>query len=259
MLVGTDANVYTLVQENGAWKIQTDDQPGARPAQPSLGAAASPTPVPAVTPVGPGQSSNWAGYSASGGTYTAVTGGWTVPTVSPDSSGADATWVGIGGVDTRDLIQAGTEATVQGGQVTYDAWLEMLPRPEEVVPLDVTAGDAVRVTIAQRADGKWQIVMEDMTTSYVYQITVTYASSRSSAEWIEEAPAVGRRSQAPLDDFGAVHFTDATTIVNGKRQTIKQAGGEPVSLYGRSSQPLAQPSVLGADGASFTVTRTGTP
>ncbi|HUZ03067.1 MAG TPA: G1 family glutamic endopeptidase [Thermomicrobiaceae bacterium] len=259
-LVGTDTNLYTLLQENGVWKIQTDDQPGARPAQPSPGGTVSPTPVPDVTPVNPGQSSNWAGYAATGGTFTAVTGSWTVPSVSPSSTAAaDATWVGIGGADTRDLIQAGTEATVAGGQVVYDAWLEMLPRSEQVLPLDVAAGDAVRVTITQQPDGRWQIVIEDTTTSYVYQISVTYASSRSSAEWIEEAPQVGRRSQAALDQFGTIHFTAATTIKDGKRQTIKQAGGESTSLYGRSAQPLAQPSVLGADGSSFSVTRIGAP
>ncbi|HET9014022.1 MAG TPA: G1 family glutamic endopeptidase [Thermomicrobiaceae bacterium] len=260
VLVGTDTNLYTLVKQQGAWKIQTDDQPGSRPAQPAPGSAAAPTPAPPVSPDIADQSSNWAGYSATGGTFTSITGNWTVPTVTPGSgSSADATWVGIGGANTRDLIQAGTEATVEGGQVTYDAWLELLPRSEDVVPMDVSAGDAVRVTVAEQSAGHWQIEIVDTTTSYDYKISVAYASSHSSAEWIEEAPAVGRRQQAALDDFGSVHFTNGTTVENGTRRTIKQAGGQATSLYGQSTAPLAQPSVLGADGASFTVTRTGAP
>src|SRR5579862_3178597 len=58
-------------------------------------------------------SSNWAGYAAQGGTFTGVTGTWTVPAPTADATttyatriAADATWVGIGGVSTRNLIQA---------------------------------------------------------------------------------------------------------------------------------------------------------
>src|SRR5580692_4075887 len=42
---------------------------------------------------------NWSGYVATDGTYTSVSGSWTVPTVTNASGDvADATWVGIGGV-----------------------------------------------------------------------------------------------------------------------------------------------------------------
>ena len=44
-----------------------------------------------------------------------------------------------------------------------------------------------------------------------YQTTLHYASSLSSAEWIEEAPSSGRRI-IPIDDFGTVQFTAAMTI-----------------------------------------------
>ena len=81
-----------------------------------------------VAPAAQGQSRNWAGFAATGGTFTAVSGAWTVPNVSAGSTpGADATWVGIGGVGTTDLIQAGTDSTVQGGRVVYTAWMETLP------------------------------------------------------------------------------------------------------------------------------------
>src|SRR5205807_743579 len=61
------------------------------------------------------RSSNWSGYVANGGSFTAVTATWVVPQVSATSTGADATWVGIGGLNSRDLIQAGTQASVGGG------------------------------------------------------------------------------------------------------------------------------------------------
>jgi hypothetical protein len=67
-----------------------------------------------------------------------------------------------------------------------------------------------------------------------------------------------------------VNFTGASTVEDGQQRTIQQAGGEPITMngssglgrFGRSGgfsqgdQVLAQPSALGADGASFSVTRT---
>src|SRR5688500_11049684 len=145
----TDRNDYSLVLESGAWKIQADVQGGALSG--ASGAAPAQT-QPDTTTTTPARitdtSSNWSGYVANGGTYTSVTGTWVVPQVSPTTTGADATWVGIGGVTGTDLIQAGTQATVTGdGSVTYSAWTEILPDYSRTAPLQVTSGDTVTVTI----------------------------------------------------------------------------------------------------------------
>ncbi|HEX2988104.1 MAG TPA: G1 family glutamic endopeptidase [Chloroflexota bacterium] len=277
----TNANVYTLVLQNGSWKIQDDQQPQSgnqgnptsptipnNPGNPGTGGVA---PVPPSTSVG--QSSNWAGYAATGGTFTAVSGNWTVPNVSAGSGStmsADATWVGIGGVNTTDLIQAGTQAIVQGGQVEYSAWWETLPQTPVTVPLDVNPGDNINVSITQQSSGTWLVVIHNLTTAQSFQKTVTYRSSLSSAEWVEEAPTAARGT-LPLDAFGTVNFTQGVALENGQQVTIKQANGQPISMYGssgigrrglygqpsgRSGGPLAQPSAIGADGSSFSVTRT---
>jgi hypothetical protein len=245
----TARNEYALVRQDGAWKIQTDDQPTAtRPAPqgrtaPGVPAAASST------------SSNWSGYSASGGTYTAVTGTWTVPNVSATQAGADATWVGIGGIDSNDLIQAGTQATVSGGEVAYEAWIEMLPSSSRPVSLSVNPGDSVTVTLTQKDAVNWTIAMKNNTTSQRYSTTVTYRSSNSSAEWVQEAPSVGRGT-IPLDDFGILSFSDATAVRDGKTLDLRALGAQAITMINGARQPLAQPSVIGADGTSFTVART---
>ena len=265
----TDTNVYTMVLQNGAWKVQDDQHPDTRQMQPPPGAATAgpspgtaPTPVGTIAPAGAGQSHsrNWAGYAATGGTFTAVSGTWTVPNVSAGRTpAADATWVGIGGVTSTDLIQAGTDATVQGGQVSYTAWVETLPRASQTVPLSISAGDKVSVSITQQPDGRWQILIRDATTGQSYQNNVAYASSRSSAEWVEESPSAGRRVLLPLDNFGTVTFTGATTVENGRQRSIKQAKGQAITMLNTSAQALARPSALGTDGASFSVTRTNAP
>src|SRR5205814_1904305 len=124
------------------------------------------TGTPGVVPGNPASSSssssNWSGYAASGGTFTSVTGTWTVPQVSSASAGADATWVGIGGMSSRDLIQAGTQATVTtNGGVRYEAWIEMLPQTSRTVALSVSAGDSVTVPNTAKSGNGWAIALKN--------------------------------------------------------------------------------------------------
>ena len=87
---------------------------------------------------------------------------------------------------------------------------------------------------------------------------MTYASSRSSAEWVQEAPSSGRGIM-PLDDFGTIRFTDGSAVRDGKTMGLSTLGATPVAMINRAGQAVAQPSTLGADGSSFTVTRTSAP
>lgn len=257
----TDRNDYTLLLEGGAWKIQADVQPSAQSVTPGAGILPGRT-QPDTTTTTPARisdtSSNWSGYVTSGGTYTSVTGTWIVPQVGATTTGADATWVGIGGVSGTDLIQAGTQATVVGGSVSYEAWIEMLPDSSRTVSLAVAPGDSVTVTITEQSSGEWLIAMTNNTTNSSYQRTVRYASSRSSAEWIQEAPSAGR-GIIPLDDFGSVRFTGGSAVRDGKALSLGALGATAVAMINRAGQVIAQPSTLGTDGSSFTVTRTSAP
>jgi peptidase A4-like protein len=255
----TNTNVYTMVLQNGSWKVQDDQHPNNQPSpstSPS-GATSPETPVaPADAATGQTPSRNWSGYVASGGTFTAVSGMWTVPNVSAGTSGMDATWIGIGGVDATDLIQAGTQATVESGQVVYSAIWETLPQAAQFVPLTIKAGDQMSVSITQQDSGAWQISIKDATSGQSWAKSVTYSSSLSSAEWIEEAPATGRFTILPLDSFGSVTFSSATTVENGQTRTIAQANAEPITMNNGTGQALAQASNIDASGTSFTVIRT---
>ena len=255
----TDRNDYALVLDSGAWKITADVQPSAQSVTPGSGTAPAQPDTSSTTPARISDtSSNWSGYVANGGTYTSVTGTWIVPQVGATTTGADATWVGIGGVSGTDLIQAGTQATVSGGSVSYDAWIEMLPQSSRTISLNVTAGDSVTVSITEQSSGQWLISMTNNTTKSSYQRTVTYASSRSSAEWVQEAPSSGR-GIIPLDDFGTVRFTDGSAVRDGKTMGLSALGATPVAMINRSGQAIAQPSTIGPDGSSFAVTRTSAP
>src|SRR5438093_1423884 len=80
------------------------------------------------TPTNKSNSYNWTKYATSTNNFTQVSNSWIIPTVtSADTFGADATWIGIGGVNTGDLIQTGTQTVNNSGNISYQTWYEMLP------------------------------------------------------------------------------------------------------------------------------------
>ncbi|TMC37423.1 MAG: hypothetical protein E6J24_00555 [Chloroflexi bacterium] len=251
----TARNEYALVLSDGTWRIESDDQATAT-RQPAP-ATSTDTGVPTAA-IASSTSSNWSGYAASGGKFTSVTATWTVPNVTATGSGADATWIGIGGLESRDLIQAGTQAMVGGGDVTYQAWIEMLPGSSRPVPLSVTGGDSVTVAITQTGASDWSIGMKNNTTGERYTTTVKYVSSNSSAEWVQEAPSVGR-GLVPLDNFGTLTFTSASAVRDGAKMDVRALDAHAITMINGARQAIATPSVIGADGASFSVTRTQAP
>jgi hypothetical protein len=206
-------------------------------------------------------SQNWSGYAATEGGYTSVSATWTVPDIGLSSAaGTDAAWVGIGGVRSPDLIQAGTQHTVlQNGAAQQEAWVELLPRAPETVPLTLDPGDTIRVSIDQQGPETWLIAFTNITRGQTYQVTKRYASSLSSAEWVEEAPSGGRRRTLPLDNFGTIRFSQAATVRDTQVLNLAQSGAHAITMITPAGLHLAEPSGLGADGESFSVTRTSTP
>ncbi|MFZ1075571.1 MAG: G1 family glutamic endopeptidase [Minisyncoccia bacterium] len=202
-----------------------------------------------------GTSRNWSGYVATNGTFTGVSGSWTVPAVAPsESAQADATWVGIGGVSSSDLIQIGTQAIAQSDGTSYEAWYELLPGTSIPISMQVNAGDVMSASILQQGTGSWLVSIHDNTNDQSFSTTLSYSSSLSSAEWIEEMPS-DQLGYIPLDSFGSVSFTGATAIKNGSGVTPADANAYSLTMIASANQALATTSSLGGDGSSFTVTR----
>src|ERR1700742_2665996 len=90
-------------------------------------------------------SANWAGYTATGAQFSKVSGSWTQPQASCDSSQGDAAfWVGLGGASqgSQGLGPTGTEVDCPSGQAVYSAWYELVPAaPVTFDNLKVSAGD----------------------------------------------------------------------------------------------------------------------
>jgi hypothetical protein len=126
------------------------------------------------------------------------------------------------------------------------------------VSLSVNPGDSVTVSITQKGALDWIISMKNNTTGGAYSTTVQYRSSNSSAEWVQEAPSVGRGT-VPLDDFGTLKWSAASAVRDGNTLTLGALGAQAITMINGSRQALAVPSVIASDGMSFSVTRTQAP
>lgn len=200
---------------------------------------------------------NWAGYISTGGTFTSVGGTWTVP--QPENSSnfsADATWIGIGGISSSDLIQTGTEAIISSsGQIIYQAWYELLPNTSQAAAITINPGDSITASITQTQTGQWAIMLTDNTNGQNFQTVVSYDSSLSSAEWIEEMPS-STGGFIPLDNFGTAKFYNGWAVKDGTTVNISESQAQTITMLNASNEILASPSAIGTDGGSFTVTRT---
>jgi hypothetical protein len=204
---------------------------------------------------------NWSGYVVTPSTpVTAVSSTFKVPAAALVPPGFAATWTGIGGFvpGSTDLIQAGiSEQSLPGVPVLgpqYFAWYELLPAGETQLTncsgdsnCTVTPGDQVSVDITEASGSNWNIKVADA-GKWSWTQTVQYASSRSSAEWILEAPTVVLQTlMAPV---GTVQFGPASKFTAGSTQTIAQGNPTTVVLSPGVINE-ATPSPLAADGQSF--------
>jgi hypothetical protein len=208
-------------------------------------------------------SSNWSGYAVNNpaGPVTEVTSTFVVPTAGLIPPGFGATWTGIGGYSSQDLIQAGVEEDslpLLGNQ--YFAWYELIPASE--TPLTdcyfdssctVHPGDSIYVRIQQIGATEWNVFMMDA-NHWIFSKNLDYTSTRSSAEWILEAPTVIVQSPTiSADNMVPFGPTSTYSINGGAPQSI--ASGNPtqidLSLEQLGLLTEATPSPLDRTGQSF--------
>ena len=212
----------------------------------------------------------WAGYALTepAGAVTAVSGAWTVPTVSPvGTSGADAKsciWVGIDGADTPTVEQVGTEQDVSNGKANYYCWWEMCStkgnQPQQFISnFSVSPGDRITASVQylQTAD-QFGLSIDDLTTGQSFSTmqasaaTQSPLATRTTAEWIVEDPT-NSTTQIPytLADFGTATFENARASIDGVSATINGFGQTPVQyrISGSTGNTSVEDLFASNDGA----------
>ncbi len=159
-------------------------------------------------------STNWAGYSATGGTFTSVSATWKQPAATCTSATAYSSfWVGLDGDGTNTVEQIGTDADCSGGKPVYYAWYEMYPKFPVNLSLTINPGDTVSAKVTTNGNGNFTLTIKDTTTGGSFTTTQKLRRAKlGSAEVIAEAPSSG--GVLPLANFGSVGFSAAT--VNGQ-------------------------------------------
>jgi hypothetical protein len=140
-------------------------------------------------------------------------------------AGLDAIWVGIGGADSPDLIQAGTQQQTTGaGRTQYSAWIETLPQASRTVPLAIYAGDSIAVSLSEQSRDNWLVSFTNNPTGQPYTDTVQYNSSNSSAECVEgqqqgdhDGRVGGHASSSGVHSISATRATTDGEVSAGKR------------------------------------------
>ncbi len=199
------------------------------------------SPVLGQLPVSEEPSTNWSGYVAGSGPYTAASGTFTVPSLSPGAPAQSlvSEWVGIdgAGAGVGSLVQAGvTELPDPTTSLGFDvfAWWEVLPaNSQPIMAMTVNPGDEVSVAISQVSGTSWEISVSDGTDGQSYSQEVAYNGPGASAEWIVEAPTDGQTNQQlPLAPYSpTVEFTDlsASGSSTAMSDVVMTQGGQQIS------------------------------
>ena len=214
-------------------------------------------------------SGNWSGYVDTGGTFSAVSAKWVVPTVTCSGTGNPVAvqWVGIDGWGSATVEQDGTETSCAGATPEYSAWYEMYgddsvnnnflytlsPGTYPVRPGDSMTGSV------QLSGDVWTLEVIDHTAGWTSSTVITdSAASAATAEVIVESPSScsGSCTEDALANFGAVTFTNAsvTSSTTGTGGSIISGTVEAVDCTDSSGVTMMSVGALSGGGTSFTDT-----
>jgi hypothetical protein len=210
---------------------------------------------------------NWSGYAVyqSGTTFTHAQGDWTQPAVAPGSCPKEKTqlssfFVGIDGYNSSSVEQIGTEADCIKGSPFYYAWYEMYPAPQVVLTgCALAPGVPVHAEVSYVSGSTFALTLTvNGINCSPGTVVAPGTPSRSSAEWIAEAPATGGHFW-PLTDFQSVAYANASVTGNGTSGVLGASSWSHDSIAmvdrGRPFDPTVKASSgpLNGTGNGFTI------
>lgn len=230
--------------------------------------AASGEPGTDVGSVYPSNNTTWAGYvdekssnywCGAEGTFVQATNHSTAN--GSGSGNAESSWVGLGGVNTYSLSQAGTAMNEKDA---YDAFFECLNQNYDMIrffnspsSIQISPGDTIYTYISyQSSNNLFNYYVADNTTGKAAQGLITPVSDSggvtfncydgSTAEWIDENPNV---SPHYLSDFGTVNWSGCEAETNS--QTWQAVSASTNYKY---DDGLTSVSALAGSGTAFSDT-----
>ncbi len=196
-------------------------------------------------------SQNWAGYEVTSHTYRSVSASWQVPEMVR-THGVAAQWIGLGGVNSHELVQTGTiEQQTGNSGPTADVFVEKLPNHAQNI-MSVPLGSQISASITPTGNNQWTLSVsaryngQTRSKSVTMDVSPRYAQGmETSAEWIFEDPANTQGSLYHLGKTKPVTFSH----VEANSQAVGSASA--LIMTGRMGQPRVEPTMM-KEGA-FTV------
>jgi Peptidase A4 family len=190
-----------------------------------------------------------------GQAFGACTGGW-------DYS---ASWVGIDGYGSNDVLQAGLEADAYCGgfslETNYSAWIEWAPASEmSISNFPVAPGDDLFVDVWHTSPTQGYAWFTNLTTNQYVDMGFTAPSGTlligNSAEWVVERPSLGTGSGsgslATLTNYVADAFWDCqASTENQVSYTPGSSGSLLVTMLDNDDNPISYPTLLGSTAILF--------
>lgn len=192
-------------------------------------------------------SNNWSGYAATGSTFNTISSSWIEPSVSCNSNGIVAFWIGLDGDGSSTVEQTGTGVDCSSGTPQQFAWWETFPANAiQEFPEPVRAGDSFSSSVTSEGGGQYDYVLTDSTEGWTENMPVSANGANASAEIIAEAVTSGS-SVTALPDFGSVTFTGSS--IDGS--SLAASGANSIDMVDSSGSVIASTGPV--SGGTFTV------
>jgi hypothetical protein len=174
---------------------------------------------------------NWSGYAdtaTKAQTFTKVSGGWTVPSITCSAEDQiTSDWVGLDGFNSSTVEQLGTTSWCYRGKAVYYTWYEIYPNGAHQVSTALKPGDKVTASVT-RTGTRYAFKLTDSTTSgNNISVTKTCALATCkdmSAEWISERPSFST-GIAPQAHYNAFKITNGSQTSSGHTGSIGAGPG----------------------------------
>ncbi|WP_243638952.1 G1 family glutamic endopeptidase [Streptacidiphilus pinicola] len=199
----------------------------------------------------------WGGYVAQGSGFQSISGSWTMPQVTCNSSNdLFAPWVGIDGYGSQTVEQTGVQVDCSSGSPVLSPWYEMYPAAPVYWNDAVSAGDSMTGSVTTDGSGTYTLTLTDNTAGWTENTQQQLDAQDVSAEAVIESPSGSYPSFNELDFSGVTvngqsfdsfspqaidsgQYTE--TALNGGSFAIVPAsgGGGAAATHAKGTRPSA--------------------
>jgi hypothetical protein len=110
---------------------------------------------------------NWAGYAASGSTFTTVKGTWIEPQATCTAAhDLYAPWLGLDGYGDMTVEQTGVQTSCSTGSPVDSGWYEMYPSPPVYFSNPVSTGDTIKASVTYAGGTSYTLMLKDVTKGW---------------------------------------------------------------------------------------------